>query len=76
MQSQKVAQSNDDELQQHDSYVPEADLAIDKSMNEDVDQPANVSVPLKQSFRNTQPPKHLIEEMEGHLTYLIIIPMY
>ena len=58
----------DDELQQPDSlYAPETVVANDESMNEDVEvvsQPASVSVPLRRSSRNTQPPKRLIEEME------------
>ena len=39
---------DDEELQQTDSYVPEADIAIDDSANEDIEvssEPANVSVP-------------------------------
>ena len=58
------------ELQQPDSlYVPEADVAIYESTNEDVEgvnQPVSVGAPLRRSSRNTQPPKRLIEVMEEH----------
>ena len=59
---------DNNELQQPDSlYVPEADVAIDESTNEDVEgvnQPASVGAPLRRSSCNTQPSKRLIEEME------------
>ena len=59
-----------DKLPQPDSLAePEIVVAVDESVNEDVEavhQPTSASASLRRSSHSSQPPKRLIEEMEGH----------